>query len=219
MRLLLRSSTGEFSLTKEFVGDDVIPLYAILSHTWKEGEEVTFQDLKEGTGQDKAGYNKIRFCGQQAERDGLQYFWVDTCCIDKSNQVVLQDAINSMFRWYQNARECYVYLSDVSTVKRKEPAFRVSRWFTWGWTLQELLALRLVKFFSCEGNYLGDKTTLVQQIHEITEDRAYSLLGIFDICMPLLYGEGEGKAFRRLQKKITRLLNGAQQEQALNKEY
>ena len=80
MRLLLCSITGEFSLTKEFVGDDIVPPYAILSHTWSEGEEVTFEDLIEGTGQDKAGYNKIRFCGQQAERDGLQYFWVDTCC-------------------------------------------------------------------------------------------------------------------------------------------
>jgi hypothetical protein len=260
MRLLLCSNTGEFSLTKEFVGDDIIPPYAILSHTW-EGEEVTFKDLMDSTGQEKSGYKKIQFCEQQAERDGLQYFWVDTCCIDKSNQVVLQDAINSMFRWYQNAKECYVYLLDVSTAKRKvssdsskfpwEPAFRVSRWFTRGWTLQELLAPCSVKVFSCEGNHLGDKTTLVQQIHEITgitfpalqgtplcdfsteerfswakdrqttykEDRAYSLLGMFDICMPLLYGEGEEKAFRRLRKKITKLSNGVQQEQALNKEY
>ncbi|KAF1958486.1 HET-domain-containing protein [Byssothecium circinans] len=261
MRLLLRSSTGEFSLTKEFVGDDNIPPYAILSHTWSEGEgEVTFKDLIEGTGKDKAGYKKIQFCGQQAECDGLQYFWVDTCCIDKSNQVVLQDAINSMFRWYQNARECYVYLLDVSTAKRKlsnesskctwEPAFRLSRWFTRGWTLQELLAPCSVRFFSCEGKHLGNKTTLMRQIHEITgiallalqgtplcefsieerfswtrgrqttykEDKAYSLLGMFDICMPLLYGEGEGKAFQRLRKKITKLLNSVQQQQALNKE-
>jgi hypothetical protein len=171
MRLLLRNNTGELSLTKESVGDDIIPPYAILSHTWREGEEVTFTDLIEGTGQDKAGYKKIQFSGHQAERDGLQHFWVDTCCIDKSNQVVLQDAINSMFRWYQNARECYVYLSDVSTAKRKvsneaseftwEPAFRESRWFTRGWTLQELLAPRSVRFFSCEGKHLGDKTTLL----------------------------------------------------------
>ena len=260
MRLLLRSNAGEFSLTKEFLGDDIIPPYAILSHTWSEGEEVTFKDLIEGTGKNKAGYKKIQFCGQQAEHDGLQYFWVDTCCIDKSNQVVLQDAINSMFRWYQNARECYVYLSDVSTAKRKvsnepskftwEPAFRVSRWFTRGWTLQELLAPRSVKFFSCESKHLGDKTTLMQQICEITditppalqgtplcefsieerfswtrdrqtaykEDKAYSLLGIFNICMPLLYGEGEEKAFQRLRKKITKLSNGVKQQQALNKE-
>jgi hypothetical protein len=62
-----------------------------------------------------------------------------------------REAITSMFAWYQNAAKCYVYLSDVSTTKRKvsdqsseciwEPAFRVCRWFTRGWTLQELLAL------------------------------------------------------------------------------
>jgi hypothetical protein len=98
-----------------------IPEYAILSHTWgADTEEVTFGDLMDGTGKSKAGYEKIRFCGEQARRDGLQYFWVDTCCIDKSSSAELQEAINSMFRWYQNAAKCYVYLSDVSTRKRKQ---------------------------------------------------------------------------------------------------
>src|SRR5205807_1598031 len=136
-----------------------IPPYAILSHTWNEGQEVTFQDLMDGTGESKIGYDKIQFCAQQAERDGLRYFWVDTCCIDKSNYTELRKALNSIFRWYQNAVKCYVYLSDVSTAKRKanevsgftwEPSFRVSRWFTRGWTLQELLAPSSVEFFSRE---------------------------------------------------------------------
>ena len=122
MRLLERNSSGQLSLSKIFVGDN-IPKYAILSHTWgADTEEVTFRDLIDGTGKSKAGYNKIRFCAQQAADDGLQYFWVDTCCIDKSNSVELQEAINSMFRWYQNAAKCYVYLSDVSTAKRKRSA-------------------------------------------------------------------------------------------------
>jgi hypothetical protein len=140
MRLLERNNGGEFSLTKDLVGDN-IPKYAILSHTWgADTEEVTFRDLMDGTSKSKAGYNKIRFCGEQARRNGLQYFWVDTCCIDKSNSVELQEAINLMFRWYQNAAKCYVYLSDVSTSKQKasarfckytwELAFRLSRWFT-----------------------------------------------------------------------------------------
>ena len=112
MRLLERNNSSEFSLTQDF-GDD-IPRYAILSHTWgADTEEVTFRDLMDGTGKSKAGYNKIRFCGEQARRDGLQYFWVDTCCIDKSNNNELSEAINSMFRWYRNAAKCYVYLSDV----------------------------------------------------------------------------------------------------------
>ena len=186
MRLLLRSNTGEFSLTKDLVGDDTIPSYAILSHTWKEGEEVTFKDLMDGTGKSKTGYNKIRFCGQQAKRDGLQHFWVDTCCIDKLNHVELQEAINSMFSWYQKAAKCYIYLSDVSTTKQRandkclytwEPAFRESRWFTRGWTLQELLAPRSVEFFSQEGKQLGNRTALEQQIHEITGITTLALQG------------------------------------------
>ena len=81
MRLLLRSDTGEFSLTRDLVGNDIIPPYAILSHTWgADDEEVTFEDLTNGAGTDKPGYEKIRFCGEQARQDDLQYFWIDTCC-------------------------------------------------------------------------------------------------------------------------------------------
>jgi hypothetical protein len=174
MRLLQRSNTGEFSLTEDLRGDDTIPPYAILSHTW-EGQEVTFQDILDGTEQSKTGYEKIRFCGKQAEHDGLQYFWVDTCCINKSNPVELQEAINSMFRWYQNATKCYVYLSDVSTANQRvdnectwEHTFQESRWFTRGWTLQELLAPTSVEFFSRERKKLGDKRSLRKQLRTIT---------------------------------------------------
>ncbi|KAF2850325.1 WD40 repeat-like protein [Plenodomus tracheiphilus IPT5] len=187
MRLLERISGEDFVLTKDFIGDDEIPPYAILSHTWKDGEEVTLDELMNGTGKRKRGYNKIQFCGQQAKRDGLRYFWVDTCCIDKSNQVELQDAINSMFRWYQNATRCYVYLSDVSAIKRKagselseytwEQSFYASKWFTRGWTLQELLAPRFVTFFSVEGKPLGDKGSLERQISEITGIPTLALQG------------------------------------------
>ena len=176
MRLLEHNNNGEFSLTEHFSNEI---RFAILSHTWGT-EEVTFRDLIDGTGKSKAGYDKLRFCAQQAADDGLQYFWVATCCIDKSSSAELQEAINSMFRWYQNAAKCYVYLSDVSIRKQKasdrfseytwESAFRSSRWFTRGWTLQELLAPGpdSVKFFSQEGDYLGDKRTLEQHIYEIT---------------------------------------------------
>jgi hypothetical protein len=112
MRLLQRQSDGSFRLTKAFV--DAIPPYAILSHTWgDDDQEVTFQDMTEGTGRHKDGYCKIEFCGAQAAVDGLDHFWVDTCCIDKANNTELQEAIDSMFRWYQNSAKCYVYLPDV----------------------------------------------------------------------------------------------------------
>jgi hypothetical protein len=104
MRLLQRSDTGEFSLTKKFACDEAIPPYAILLHTWgADTEEVTFDDLINGTGKNKPGYEKIWLCGEQARQDDLQYFWIDTCCIDKANKAELLLAINSMFRWYRNA--------------------------------------------------------------------------------------------------------------------
>jgi len=174
---LLSSNPGgsNFSLTN--FRDDRIPSYAILSHTWAadNDQELTFQDLQNGLGSSKKGYGKIQFCSDQAERDGLRYFWVDSCCIDKSNSSDLQTAINSMFRWYQNAAKCYVYLSDVSTRKHSrfseplwEQAFRRSRWHTRGWTLQELIAPRSVEFFSQEGTRLGNKNSLESIIQEIT---------------------------------------------------
>ena len=243
MRLLELKDNDDFSLT-EFIGDN-IPRYAILSHTWgADSEEVTCKDLAEGTGKNKAGYNKIRFCGERAACDSLQYFWVDTCCIDKTNNTELSEAINSMFRWYRDAAKCYVYLSDVSTrgynmndqisLFMWESAFRKSRWFTRGWTLQELIAPVSVEFFSINRERLGDKKSLERQVHEITgiaiealqgrplfyfgvgermswaakretkreEDKAYSLLGIFDIHMPLIYGEGRENALIRLREEL-----------------
>ena len=184
MRLVKTGGRGELSLTKDLIED--IPRYAILSHAWGEDdEEVTFNDLKDGSGNNKAGYTKIQFCGEQAQRDGLQHFWVDTCCIDKANHVELSEAIASMFRWYGNAVKCYVFLSDVSARKRGneemerawESAFRESRWFTRGWTLQELLAPQQVEFYSREGERLGDKNTLEREIHEITQIPIAALRG------------------------------------------
>jgi hypothetical protein len=177
MRLLRYSESGELSI--QSFDDGVTPAYAILSHTWgADGDEVTFADLETGDSRSKPGYNKIRFCGRQARQDGLQYFWVDTCCINKNDKAELAFAIRSMFRWYRNAARCYVYLSDVSKKKRKacgrptelswEPAFRSSRWFTRGWTLQELLAPAIVEFFSQEGESLGSKISLQTMIREIT---------------------------------------------------
>ena len=155
MRLLTFDSHGELRLTVDFIED--VPPYAILSHRWgADGDEVTFTDLKYGSGKNKAGHGKIQFCGEQARKDGLQYFWVDTCCIDKADHTELSKAITSMFRWYRDAVKCYVYLSDVSTrnddnnqtEQTWKSDFRNSKWFTRGWTLQELIAPKLVDFFS-----------------------------------------------------------------------
>ncbi|PVH69398.1 HET-domain-containing protein [Cadophora sp. DSE1049] len=177
MRLLEIDSNNKLSLTKDLASN--IPAYAILSHTWgDDGQEFTFEDLVKGAGKLKPGYRKIRFCGDQAARDGLRYFWVDTCCIDKSDAAELQSAINSMFLWYKNAARCYVYLPDVLLFKENkvqnsydlnfEIAFRASRWFTRGWTLQELVAPSSVEFFSTGYQRIGDKKSLERLIHEVT---------------------------------------------------
>jgi ankyrin repeat protein len=176
MRLLQLQDGGEFRLV-EREGNN-IPRYAILSHTWGlDGEEVTFQDITDNTYKSKPGYEKILFCGQQAKQDSLHYFWVDTCCIDKSSSQELSEAINSMFYWYRSAERCYAYLADVSDdtssgysecSKRWKPAFKKSRWFTRGWTLQELIAPSSVEFFSKEGTCLGNKQSLETTLHEIT---------------------------------------------------
>jgi hypothetical protein len=186
MRLIQQSETGEFSLTKDYDANE-IPPYAILSHTWgSDFEEVTFKDLVEGSGTSKVGYDKIRFCAQQAAKDGLKYCWVDTCCIDKSNNTALAEAIVSMFRWYRNAIKCYVYLSDVfshfdqanpSIQRNVESTLQCSRWFSRGWTLQELIAPAVVEFYSCNGMRLGDKMSLERQIHQITGIPIHALKG------------------------------------------
>ncbi|KAJ4305589.1 hypothetical protein N0V90_001120 [Kalmusia sp. IMI 367209] len=179
MRLLYHREDGKLSVTADLVDADVIPPYAILSHTWgADEEEVTFDNLAKNAGKDKPGYKKIQLCGEQAKRDGLQHFWVDTCCINKANKAELSLAIRSMFRWYRNAARCYVYLPDVSDppigVKGEvsqalwHSEFRESKWFTRGWTLQELLAPALVEFFSHEWHRLGNRVSLKSQIHEVT---------------------------------------------------
>jgi hypothetical protein len=112
MRLLKLVGPGDFSLVQVPTYND-LP-YTILSHTWTPGQEVTYQELISGGGKSKTGYEKIKFCGEQATKDGYLYFWVDTCCIDKTNPAEVSTAIISMFRWYRNAKKCYVYLADVS---------------------------------------------------------------------------------------------------------
>ncbi|KAI4947480.1 hypothetical protein J4E91_006299, partial [Alternaria rosae] len=174
MRLLHFDALGTLVLT-DFRSKS-IPPYAILSHRWSDSE-ILIEDISNGTYKEKEeGYRKLQFCAKRAAQDELQYFWIDTCCIDRWNNNERSKAINSMFRWYKNAARCYVFLSDMSTPSATEPiqrsdweaSFRASAWFTRGWTLQELIAPVSVDFFSCEGQRIGDKTSLDQLIHETT---------------------------------------------------
>jgi hypothetical protein len=121
MRLLKCDKHADVRPPTQFTDD--IPQYAILSHTWGlDSDEVTLSDLQDRSGKGKPGFTKIQFCADRATIDNLQYFWIDTCCIDKANHTELSEAITSMFRWYRDAAKCYVYLSDVSVPKHDEGA-------------------------------------------------------------------------------------------------
>jgi tetratricopeptide (TPR) repeat protein len=174
MRLLHFDALGKLILT-DFRGKP-IPPYAILSHRWSNSE-VLIEDISNGNYKEREeGSKKLRFCVERAAQDGLQYSWIDTCCIDRWDNNERSKAINSMFQWYRNAARCYVFLSDVSlsavtdTLQRSdwEASFRKSEWFTRGWTLQELIAPVSVEFFSREGQRIGDKALLDQLLHKIT---------------------------------------------------
>ncbi|KAF7559180.1 hypothetical protein G7046_g4983 [Stylonectria norvegica] len=199
-----------------------VPKYAILSHMWDK-EEVSYQDMLRGDDavKEMKGYGKICKSAELAASREYTHVWVDTCCIDKTSSAELSDAINSMYRWYKNAQVCFAYLQDVG------------RWFSRGWTLQELIAPREVIFYSRTWQEIGTKVTLHGSISRITgidgdiltsgdtstasvaermcwaskrqtrrkEDEAYCLMGIFDVNMPMVYGEG-ARAFTRLQEEI-----------------
>ncbi|KAI1432334.1 HET-domain-containing protein [Xylaria sp. CBS 124048] len=224
----------------ESFADNNVPAYPILSHTWGD-DEILFEDVQRGTTANwrhKAGCAKVLGAADWARHMGYDYLWVDSCCIDKASSAELSEAINSMYKWYQQSAICFAYLSDVRH-SSFEHDFPRSRWFTRGWTLQELIAPRNVHFYDVNWAYLGNRRELALIIEKITqinlhillskitlseisvscrmawaagrvttrkEDEAYCLMGIFDVNMPLLYGEGD-KAFRRLLEEIIRRSN------------
>ncbi|KAI9897676.1 hypothetical protein N3K66_007532 [Trichothecium roseum] len=227
MRLLNTSS-----LALEFFSGER-PKYAILSHRWGS-EEVTLNDLLSGSAQRMHGFDKLVDSARIAKDAGFDYIWVDTCCIDKSSSAELSEAINSMFKWYRDSALCLAYLSDVQAGYGQ---IGDSVWFTRGWTLQELIAPRDLRFYDKFWEPLGTKESLSESLGERTgipaevlsgekdmesvpvccrmawaakrvttrsEDMAYCLLGLFDVNMPLLYGEGSEKSFRRLQETIVK---------------
>ncbi|KAF5860589.1 hypothetical protein ETB97_001363 [Aspergillus alliaceus] len=173
MRLLSTTptETGNF-IIEEFFGEP--PPYAILSHTWHE-MEVTFQDITTGV-INKKGFKKVKDCCTFARAHGYGHAWIDTCCIDKTSSAELSESLNSMYRWYQEAEVCYAYLADVPLKPLAE-----SRWFTRGWTLQELIAPSSVIFLDQEWNELGTKESLRDILSEITSIPTSILAGDDDV--------------------------------------
>ena len=136
MRLL---NTSNLKLCEFYDAD--IPEYAILSHTWGK-EEVSLQMLQDSESEKLGGHTKIKRCCELALSEGWNYAWVDTCCIDKTSSAGLSEAINSMYRWYEEAQVCYAYLADVSA-KIVDWEFRSTRWFQEGGRCKSFLPLGL----------------------------------------------------------------------------
>jgi hypothetical protein len=126
---------------QQFSPDDV-PQYAVLSHRWEQ-EEVTFQDMKNETFSYLKGFSKLQGCCKRRAEDGYSWVWIDTCCIEKTSSAELSEAINSMYCWYRDSAVCYAYLVDIQEVTD----LATSRWFSRGWTLQELVAPRRLILF------------------------------------------------------------------------
>ena len=165
------------------------PWYAILSHRWTD-EEVTYQEFLEvlrdpefkstripqqmmiSKDRPKIGYMKILNACRKAASKNHDWIWIDTCCIDKSSSAELSEAINSMYKWYENSSICYAHLADVEDGSKDQELdyrqFRNSAWFTRGWTLQELLAPRKLDFLDQEWELVGSKSGLQFIVSEIT---------------------------------------------------
>jgi hypothetical protein len=277
MRLL---KTKSYELVEANEIPTPFPHYAILSHTWiSPKDEITYQDIKkrkEDIENDifkQKGWSKLKKYCDRTAKDGWEWAWMDTCCIDKTNPADTQEAINAMFRWYQNAGVCYAYLEDMDVLKvvrdvdlpedmdldeivgsgnvadRKSflhealyTFFVNAKWFTRGWTLQELLAPHYLIFVDRAWRRIGTRESWALEIEEaskietrhltafrptdfnscsiamrlswasrrettLEEDETYSLLGLFGISMPLIYGEGRWRAFNRLQRELIMVYN------------
>ncbi|KAI1427645.1 heterokaryon incompatibility protein-domain-containing protein [Xylaria sp. FL1777] len=250
-----------------------IPNYVILSHCWRSGhneiiyEDVEYSQPESWKDKKKEAAEKVLNACAEADKLGYEYVWIDTCCIDKRSSSELSEAINSMFSWYRNSARCIAFLDDVDNLDQLDS----SRWFTRGWTLQELIAPDNVWFYNKNWSYIGDRFSMAKRLSVLTridevilrhghepeltnwddhicedrgydftcycgidyfdndrlrgildtysvagimswaadrqtsreEDIAYCLMGLFDVNMPLLYGEKE-KAFIRLQEEIIR---------------
>ncbi|KAK2757296.1 hypothetical protein FQN54_004810 [Arachnomyces sp. PD_36] len=183
MRVIIASSIDSpAGLEFTHIEPDTGEQYAILSHTWgADGDEVIYTDILEGKARSRVTYeNKIAFTCRRAVADGFRYVWIDTCCIDKSSSAELSEAINSMFNWYRHSAVCYALLSDVpstSEINSYNSAFARSRWFTRGFTLQELLAPPDVVFYSEDWIELGTKASLGDTLATITKIDMAVLIG------------------------------------------
>ncbi|KAG2339395.1 hypothetical protein BDR05DRAFT_967930, partial [Suillus weaverae] len=161
---LLSSTITHPDLHMKYIEEVVMTYlqYAMLSHRW-EGKEPLLQDIQGKGVYDSeldpvVGMMKLRSFCKTARDAGYNWAWSDTCCIDKSNNVELQESVNSMFVWYHHSALTTIYLSDVPP-SSKSGALAKSAWNTRGWTIQEFIAPKVILFYQNNWTlYLDDHT-------------------------------------------------------------
>ncbi|KAF8445020.1 hypothetical protein L210DRAFT_3394323, partial [Boletus edulis BED1] len=219
--------------------------YVMLSHRWEHGEplfqtvgHISVYDLEKSP----ANIKLQTFCSLFGSL-GFQWVWSDTCCINKKDNVVLQESLVAMFTWYHGSSLTIVYLRGVLSESQHPGDLQRSSWNTRAWTYQEYVAAENIQFYTEDWKpYLGldmsnhkDSPAIISEMEPVSgvsaqelavlrpgldkvreklslastrqttlvEDIAYSLLGIFDAAIPVIYGEGTRAVGRLLEHILT----------------
>ncbi|KAF8546038.1 hypothetical protein OG21DRAFT_1428033, partial [Imleria badia] len=219
--------------------------YVMFSHRWEYGEPL-FRKVQNisiyGLESSPPNIKLQKFC-KLIRSLGFQWVWSDTCCIDKKDNVVLQESLVAMFTWYRGSSLTIVYLRGVRSHSQQPGALRKSIWNTRAWTYQEYVAAQTVQFYTEDWEpYLGlamfnhkESPAIVTEMEQasgvsaqelavlrpglervreklflasmrqttLVEDTAYSLLGIFNVAIPVIYGEGDRAVGRLLEHILT----------------
>lgn len=213
---------------------DSIASYAILSHRWGNGNvEVLYEDMlaltisaktepgrtlaalvhartnDEGDGKD---FGKLKMCCEVARKDGFDFVWIDTCCIDQKSSAELSESINSMFELYSKSARCYAFLRDVPAdddTRAENSWFRKSEWFRRGWTLQELIAPRDLVFLNQTWTTIDSKTSLADIVQFVTNISHSVLSGhdsLEDICAAQKMSWAAGRRTTKVEDRAYSLL-------------
>ena len=218
--------------------------YAMFSHKWEDNEPL-FEQVKRIVVydlEDSPTNDKLQMFCKMVRTAGLCWAWSDTCCINKADHFVLQEALVSMFKWYRGSAMTLVLLRGVPSPSRRGDLMR-SIWNSRAWTFQEYHASKVVLFYNEDWTpYLNLKIPnhkeapeIISEMEEATgisaralitlqpginnireklclastrqttliEDAAYSLLGMFSMSMPIVYGEGDHALGRLLAQLLT----------------